>query len=600
MLTVEEKLRALRAKMAPLGLHDYLVPSADEHLNEYLPERRKRREFLTGFTGSAGDFLVSAKDAWLYADGRYHLQAEREVQGSGISVMKVGAPASRPLLAHVEERCGLVQGYALGVDPMTIPLATAEALEERLERHGGRLVPVEENLVDGLWPDAPKPSTTPLLELDSTWTGASTASKLDVIRKDLRKSGASAFVVVKLDQIAWLLNLRGRDDIPYNPVFESFLIVRDDRFQLFLHGKTARLPAGFVEKNAGLEVYEIGQFPAMLQTVGEQRARVAIDPSSTTWGVFTLLDAHGAEILRVSSPIEERKAVKNAAEQEAQRRANLRASVAKTRAILWLRRQIAAGETVTEASFRTRIEMHYAEQEGFFGLSFNTIAATGAHGAIIHYGACDETPLALGDLFLIDSGAHIAGGTTDDTRTVAVGRATPEARKLYTLVLKGHIAAARQRIPEGAPGSALDALARSALWNEGLNYDHGTGHGVGAFLNVHEGPFAISERDRKPYSGNPLKEGIVSSIEPGYYREGFGGIRLENLYLYVREKSSDARIWLRLEPLTYIPFDPLLTDDALLDPADRAWLDAYHADCIEKLSPLLPETERYELRALLR
>ena len=292
----------------------------------------------------------------------------------------------------------------------------------------------------------------------------------------------------------------------------------------------------------------------------------------------------------------------NQAEQEAQRRANLRASVAKTRALLWLRREIAAGRTVTEKGFLEEIERLYGEQEGFCGLSFNTIAATGAHGAIIHYGESDDTPLREGDLFLIDSGAHIDGGTTDDTRTVLVGMEPgTEARRLYTLVLKAHIQAARQQLPLRSPGNALDAITRRVLWNAGLNYDHGTGHGVGSFLNVHEGPFSISEGRRRAASGAiGLEPGMITSIEPGYYREEFGGIRIENLYLLqASDVGEEGREFLRLEPLTWIPFDPLLTDRDLLDASDRSWLDAYHEECLRRLAPLLPEEDRRALADLL-
>ena len=275
--------------------------------------------------------------------------------------------------------------------------------------------------------------------------------------------------------------------------------------------------------------------------------------------------------------------------------------MAKTRALLWLRREVAAGHEITEIGFKDRIESLYAEQDGFSGLSFTTISATGANGAIVHYGECSETPLRTGDLFLIDSGAHIDGGTTDDTRTVSVGPCTdPEKRRIYTLVLKGVIACSRQTIPGGTSGAALDALARSPLWNHGLNYDHGTGHGVGAFLNVHEGPFAICERERRPSSSVGLEPDIVTSIEPGYYRAGWGGIRIENLFIMKPSPvAARDKQWLRLVPLTWIPFDPELIDTALLDADERSWLAEYHAHCIEVLSPLLPESDRDQLAALI-
>lgn len=592
---IAERIAALRAAMADAGIDDYLVPSSDEHLNEYLPTWRCRREFLSGFTGSAGDLIVGRNDAWLYTDGRYHLQAEDELDGSGISLMKVGAPGARTLLADVEHRAKAKPGLVLGFDPMVVPVAVAEALQSRLDKAGGRLKEIAGNLVDPLWTDRPQPARS-VLTSNHAWSGTSPAEKLTAIRQDLEKAGADGTAVVKLDQIAWFMNLRSKDDVPYNPVFESFLYIDREGVHIFLRGGPGRLPDD-APKVPGLVVHEYADFPKFLAGA---RGSVLVDPARTTHGVLSGLTAAGCRILRALSPLERRKAVKNAPEQEAMVTANLRASVAKTRALLWLRRELSRGNTVTEESFKDHLEALYAEQDDYNGLSFNTIAATGAHGAIIHYGACDETPLEKGDLFLIDSGAHIAGGTTDDTRTVAVGQVDKEARRVYTLVLKGHIGAARQLVPDGSNGSALDALARAPLWNSGLNYDHGTGHGVGAWLCVHEGPFSIAERGSRTFSGEPLRDGCVSSIEPGYYKEGWGGVRIENLYLYRSfQPDESGRKFLRLEPLTWIPFDPELIDESLLSPDESEWIESYHRECVERLTPHLPETERYELRAML-
>ncbi|MSR75633.1 MAG: aminopeptidase P family protein [Planctomycetes bacterium] len=598
MSVIPERLRALRGLTAEHGIDDFIVLSVDEHLNEYLPLHGARREFMSGFTGSAGDLLVGRSDAWLYTDGRYHMQAGLELEGSGFSLMKVGTPGSRSLIADIEERIKCGKSHVVGVDPMTVPFGFSEMLTERIERLGGKVVETPINLVDRVWRTRPKNANSRLIVVPPEWCGQSTAEKLAVVRADLAAAGADGMAVVKLDQIAWLMNLRAKGDIPYNPVFEAFMYLDAQTLHLFLRSPAERLPAGFDPKCGGFVVHAYEEFAPFLRTVKE---RVSIDPSGITLGVVSALQGAGALIVPMLSPIELRKSMKNPAEQDAQRRANLRASVAKTRTLLWLRRELDAKRLVTEDSARLAIEAYYAEQEGYFDLSFNTISATGAHGAIIHYGACDNTPLKDGDLYLIDSGAHIAGGTTDDTRTVAVGRCDSERRKVYTLVLKGHIQAARQTFPENTPGTALDALARAPLWNQHLNYDHGTGHGVGTFLNVHEGPFALSERERKSYATTPLKPGMVTSIEPGYYREGFGGVRLENLYL-LRKTHDDAlgRAWITLDPLTWIPFDPELVEDSLLDPAETEWLDNYHRGCIEILSPLLPETERFELRTMLR
>ena len=594
--TVPNRITALRAAMLEHGVDDYLVTSSDEHLNEYLPLWRTRREFMSGFTGSAGDLLVGNEDAWLYTDGRYHLQAESELQGSGISLMKVGEEDARTLLQDVAHRAKERPGLVLGVDPMVIPVSIAEALRSTLARAGGQLKEVEGNLVDPLWTDRPTPARSQLIALDTAWAGRSPAAKLDEVRADLKAAGAASIAVVKLDQIAWLLNLRSKDDVPYNPVFEAFLFLDGEAVHVFLRGAGDRLP-GDAEPVPGLVVHEYEDYQGFLAGAG---GRVLIDAARTTAGVVSALKTAGCDIVRGLPPLERQKAIKNEAEQAAQLRANLAASVAKTRALLWLRREIASGNQVTEESFKDHLEALYGEQKDYQGLSFNTIAATGPHGAIIHYGACDSTPLEPGHLFLIDSGAHIGGGTTDDTRTVAVGAADSASRRAYTLVLKGHIGAARQLVPDGSNGSALDALARAPLWNEGLNYDHGTGHGVGAWLCVHEGPFSIAERGSRTFSGEPLRDGVVSSIEPGYYKEGWGGVRIENLYLYRSvQPNGSSRKFLRLEPITWIPFDPDLIDDTLLNDDERTWITEYHEGCVERLAPLLPETERYELQALI-
>ena len=598
MSNIRERLLELRVLMREHGLDVYIVPSADEHQNEYLPLRRARREFLSGFTGSAGDLLVGCEEAWLFADGRYHLQAEKQLRGTGITLVKLGTPGARQLPHQVVALARRQEGLKVGVDPMLVSVRFGRSLAKELKHARGSLVDVPGNLVDRIWRNVPSPSKSKLLALSPEWTGRTPSEKVEELRQDLTEAGAESTVVTKLDQIAWLLNLRSADDIPYNPVFESFLIVNQKEVHLFLIGGEERLPKTWQERPKDLLVHEYDTFAKVLQST---RGAVLVDSTALGRSVVGALEQAGCSLVSALSPIEKRKALKNSAERKAQRRANLRASVAKTRALLWLRRELSAGRTVTETGFKDRIESHYAEQEGYFGLSFTTISATGPNGAIVHYGECGERPLEAGDLFLIDSGAHIDGGTTDDTRTVSVGPCEdPEKRRIYSLVLKGLIACSRQRIPQGSAGTALDSLARSSLWNAGLNYDHGTGHGVGAFLNVHEGPFAISERERRAGSTYGLQAHMITSIEPGYYRPGWGGIRLENLYLLeAASEPTNSQKWLRLDPLTFVPFDRSLIDDHLLDASEQEWLRAYHATCLEKLSPLLSEEDRLALADLI-
>jgi len=404
---------------------------------------------------------------------------------------------------------------------------------------------------------------------------------------------------VKLDQIAWLCNLRSLDDIPFNPVFEAYLYVAPESAHLFLRGAEERLPTPWEGRGAGFEVHEYGEFKGFLANLGP--ARVLVDPVRTTQGVADALDGNpNLQLIKGPGPLEKAKAVKDRAELAGMARASLLASAAKVRALLWLRSRLASGALVTEQSFAAELERCYGALPGYRQLSFETIAATGDHGAIVHYGGADATRLREGELFLVDSGVQWEGGTTDDTRTVAVGRPSAEQRRVYTLVLRGHIAAAVQVFPQGTPGAALDAVARAPLWAEHLHYGHGTGHGVGAFLNVHEGPFALAEARQGGAATQGLEAGMVTSIEPGYYREGFGGVRLESLYQVVDTGAeSDGRRWLGFEALTWIPFDPALVDPDLLPDREREWLARYQQDCVEKLRPHLSADESAELAGWL-
>lgn len=601
MDTVPQRLDAVRALMRAHGLSHYLVPSTDEHLNEYVPPWHQRRSWLSGFTGSAGDLLVglAPEETWLFTDGRYHLQAERELTGSGIALERVGAAGARTLKECLGELAG-AHGAActVGYDPMVVAAATAEDLGRVLREGGASLRAVRPNLVDEGWSDRPVPPRTPLLPCPPGWTDRSVDDKVARLRRDLARRNADAVVLVKLDQIAWLTNLRSTDDIPYNPVFEAFLFADSDGAHLFLHGADERVPAAYPNE-AGLRWHDYDDFVPFLRSL--EKGRVWIDAAATTQGVAEALAGNPAlGVVHGPSPVDAAKAVKDAAELRCLERANLMASAAKTRAFLWLRRELAADRRVTEREFRDRLEALYAGLDGYCQLSFETIAATGEHGAIIHYAGADETELRPGDLFLVDSGVQLDGGTTDDTRTVAVGPPPPEQRRLYTRVLQAHAACAAQVFPEGTPGAALDAVARAPLWADRLHYEHGTGHGVGAFLNVHEGPFSLSEARGRAAPTRGLEAGMVTSIEPGYYRAGFGGIRLEGLYRVAEVDSEvDGRRWLGFEPLTWIPFDPVLIDRDLLSDAERTWLAAYHAECLARLTPHLRPEEREELGRLL-
>ncbi len=586
---------ALRSYMEENELDLLFIPSSDEHLNEYLPEKNKRRQAVTGFSGSAGDFLLGRDQAWLYVDGRYHLQAEDQVDTGRITVEKLGLPGVLRISARLRELARAKPGLVLGLDPCTVGCQAYEQNFQAFKACGGVVRLLDENPVDLLWNDRHPPARQPVLALPLELTGSSVAEKLRQARDDLAELSCQATVLSALDQIAWLLNRRG-SDIAYNPVFEAYFVLLPESALLFVDPAQAD---AFAED--GLTIEPIADFRRRLPELAREASGWLVDPECTPLGVARLLEeVDGVEVTLALHPVECRKSIKNEREQAAVRAANLRASIGKTRTLCWLEGQIAAGAEITEVSFAAELEKNYAAQPDFRGLSFNTISATGPHGAIVHYGTPDpQAVLERGSLFLVDSGAHFGGGTTDATRTVLVGDdASAEQKRRFTLVLKGHAALAGQRFPEGVCGSQLDALARAPLWQGGEDYKHGTGHGVGAFLCVHEGPFGIATPGRGQKTGRALQAGQVTSIEPGVYIAGWGGVRLENLYLVVgqEEKIADKGA-LAFDPLVLIPFDRRLIDRAMLTAPERAWLDAYHARVRAEVGPHLDEAEQAWLEA---
>ncbi len=580
MAEIPRRLEALRRLLAERGLTHYLVPTSDEHLSEIPAPWRRRREWASGFTGSAGDLLVGVEEGEtrLFTDSRYHLQAERELEGTGIGLERVGAPGSRTLTQAIRDLAAARgEGFRLGFDPWCVADDTARGWERIAEETGAELVPVEPNLVDLLWTDRPAPPETPLFPCPREWSGESLPERWARVRELLGKTGAGTLVTVCREEVAWVTGLRSFDEVPHTPVFEGFLIAGAGGMELFVRNPRARLPEGF---GADLPGFRPRPYEAFRKALSALEGRVAVDPAAVPRGVTRALEAAGCRVVRAPSPLAEAKAVKTPDELRAMERAGRLASRAKAAALAWLRAETDAGRAVTEAGFRDRLEALYRSLPGFRDLSFPTIAAAGEHAAVVHYAGADETPLRPGELFLVDSGVQLDGGTTDATRTVAVGAPTPEQRRIYTLVLRAHIAAARMVFPEEAPGAAVDAVCRAVLWEAGLDYGHGTGHGVGAFLSVHEGPFALAPASRRPASSAPLKPGMVTSIEPGSYRPGFGGVRLENLYAVVETGGTiEGRKALGFRPLTWIPFDDRLIAPELLTPAERDWLERYHEEC---------------------
>ncbi len=605
---IRAKLAHLRSRLAQHQLDAYLIPSADEHLNEYLPEARQRRDWASGFTGSAGDFLLGREQAWLFVDSRYYEQAEQQVDTRQIQVVKVGLEGEKTLedtlqsLGQAATEAGTC--LRLGFDPFTLAMSQFEMLQAKLEGAGVTLVAIADNLVDQVRSQAPwserEPipamAQSPLFLMPEELTGESVESKLQRVRAELKHQNIQILPITKLDQIAWLFNLRGWD-IPYNPVFIAYAIVTPDQAYLFTHLERVEP----VIQSALQPLVELRPYSAYTTTLthlvaAQPTCRILLDPKHTTQGTDTLLrsPALTGKIIKASNPIEGMKARKNKTEITQMQQANLQASRAKTLTLKWLSEQLANGIPITEADVAHKIEQLYAAEPGFRGLSFNTIAGSGANSSIVHYGTpSPKVTLTPGELLLLDSGAQYTSGTTDDTRTVIIGTPTATQVERYTEVLKAHINCAMQKFPKGTTGAQLDGIARSTLWHAGLDYGHGTGHGVGAMLNVHEGPNGISKR-----ISQTLEPGMITSIEPGFYEPGWGGIRIENLYV-VKEIPCETETqlpnsqtpWYQLEPLTYIPFDPNLIDLNRLDTRQKAWLEQYNQTLIERLSPSLKATE---------
>lgn len=585
------RLEALRKQMAGHRLDAYLIPSVDEHINEYLPENKQRRAWASGFTGSAGDFVLTPTEAWVFADSRYHEQADYEVARAHIQVSKLGLPGQPGPADKIRELAKDAPEFRLGFDPFTLTVQQAQAFQKAFEHTGIQLIPVQGNLVDPLWTDAPAAVRSEVFAIAESVTGKGWQQKLTEVQEKLGGLKIDLLPLTKLDQIAWLFNLRGQD-IPYNPVFTAYAIVGRQEALLFMDA--SRVRAEDLKPFEGkVQLKSYVSYAETLQELSRNRT-VLVDPKHTTFGTLTLIEQGGGQVREAEHPVELMKAIKNGAEIAMMQAANLKASRGKIRAWHWLEQQIAAGHTVTEDSFKNAIEAFYAEEEGFAGLSFNTISGAGANSSIVHYGTpSPEKKLEQGELFLIDSGCQFYGGTTDDTRTMLVGNQPTDSQRLrYTEVLKAHINCAMQKFPKGTEGARLDGITRATLWQHGLDYGHGTGHGVGAFLNVHEGPNGIHRLASKP-----LEPGMITSIEPGFYEPGWGGIRLENLYRVIElEKDAAGLPWYGFESLTYIPFDKKLINLNALSPQQLQWLRQYYRDILAKVGPTLSKEESHWLQ----
>ena len=589
-ISLSGRLEAMYQLMKNAQVDAYLVLSSDAHLNEYTPEYSRRRTAITGFRGSAGDALICPEGNHIFVDSRYYLQADEEVDSTKFRVHKLGLSGEHTLsqwLTEMERERGSIR---VGFDPFVVSTQAHAAYSEALRSPDSELVPIDANLVDAVWEDQPVPPSNPIYALHEAVTGSSVAEKLSNVRKEMVEAGVDLLVLTKLDEIAWVTNLRG-SDIAFNPVFEAYLVIDMERATCFARTTPPREVENALNSLVEFQPYE-AYVESMKQAGAKASGTVWLDPSGTTMATRLLLNAE-QKIHEKPNPVVLLKAIKNDAEIAASRESHRHAAAAKIRSFKGLEDKMRSGQKVSELDYSHLLHEEYSSEDGFYDLSFTTIAAAGVNGAIVHY--ADANPDVLlrdGEMLLVDSGVQMLGGTTDDTRTVILGTPTQRQKQVYTLVLRGHINLAMQRFPEGTGGIALDALARTHLWNSGLDYGHGTGHGVGAFLNVHEGPQRIAPRG----ADEPMKVGMIVSNEPGYYEAGWGGVRLENLYVVATDDEMpaqpDGKRWLRLDPLTLIPFDTSLIDWEQLSNAERLWLGGYHQEVWDTISPMLGDEDR--------
>ncbi len=576
--TICKRVEALREVMRREGINAFIFPSTDPHNGEYVPAHWEGRKWISGFDGSAGTAVVTMDDAALWTDSRYFLAAEEQLRGTGFSLMKERVEGTPSVSRWLGMKLSAVKSPVVGVDGTVNAAASVEALIAELRAEGGITVRTNFDPLDVVWADRPPVPADKAVIHPLEYAGESCHEKLARIRQALKERHACGMLAAALDDIAWTLNLRGTD-VHCNPVFVSYLLIEPERATLFIDRDKLTPDVEAYLKGEGVGTAGYADVSKALAAYGEYN--ILMDDGEINYNLF-----NAARCLKVvaPSPIPAMKAVKNNVEIEGFRNAMLRDGVALVKFMRWLRPAVEAGGQ-TEMSVSARLEELRAAQPLYRGLSFDTIAAYQEHGAIVHYEPTPATdvPLRPEGFLLLDSGAQYLDGTTDITRTVALGPVTDEQRLVYTLVLKGHIGLELCRFPRGASGTQLDAIARKDLWRYGLNYLHGTGHGVGSYLNVHEGPHQI----RMEYKPAPLVEGMTVTDEPGIYLPGLFGVRTENTLLIAPYKETQFGRFLQFEPLTLCPIDtePIILD--MLAAEERDWLNAYHKTVYDRLSPHL-------------
>lgn len=580
--TIKERIQTLRAWMKQTGIEAFIIPSTDPHLSEYVAPHWQSREWISGFTGSAGTVVVTENEAGLWTDSRYFLQAAQQLEGTGIDLYKEMLPETPSIPAFLSEQ--LKKGQSVGIDGKVFATDAARSLQKELENNGITLKCTADPM-EQIWDGRPEMPQAPAFIHDMKYAGRTCAEKLEAIRAEMKKAKADSLLLSALDEIAWTLNLRG-SDVHCNPVVVSYLLIGENEAHYFINSQkvTPKVAAHLHEAGVSLHTYqEIESYLAQLPA-----ENLMLEPGKTNYAVRSAIPQQ-CRVIESPSPVALLKAVRNEQEIAGLRQAMQRDGVALVKFLKWLEEAVPQGKE-TEISVDKKLHELRAAQPLYMGESFDTIAGYGAHAAIVHYEATPETdiPLEPRGFLLLDSGAQYLDGTTDITRTIALGPLTDEEKTDYTLILKGHIDLAMAVFPEGTRGTQLDVLARMPIWQHRMNFLHGTGHGVGHFLNVHEGPQSIRMNE------NPvtLRPGMVTSNEPGVYKAGSHGIRTENLVLTVPAGEGLFGRYLKFETVTLCPICTRGIVRDLLTPAEIDWLNQYHRTVYEQLSPSLDEDER--------
>lgn len=592
---IKERLAQLRELMKDRGMDAYLVPTADFHESEYVGEYFKCRSFLSGFTGSAGTLAVTMDEAALWVDGRYFVQAAKQLTGSSITLMKMGEEGVPELEDYLVEH--VPEGGCLGFDGRVVNSNTGKKLERRLARKKA-VIRGEEDLVDLIWSSRPGLSSEPVWILEERYAGKSAEEKLKDLRRAMEKEGATIHLLTTLDDIVWLLNIRG-NDIPCNPVVLSYAAITLDDAYFFVSLESINQEVRSYLENLGVKIRPYQDIYAYVKCLRDEQ--VLLEKERVNYAIVRDIDASNQIISRMN-PTVMAKAVKNPVEIENMKKAHIKDGVIMARFIYWLKKNIGK-IPMDELSVQEKLDGMRMEAEGNLGLSFDTISAYGPHAAMCHYSATKESnvPLEEKGFYLIDSGGQYYEGTTDITRTIAVGPLTKEEKEHYTLVLISMLRLGAVKFPHGSRGLTLDYAARQVFWDRGMNFNHGTGHGVGYLLNVHERPVGIRwKMVPERMDSCILEAGMVTSDEPGIYIEGSHGIRTENLMLCVEDETNEYGKFLRFEYLTYAPIDLEGIEKDMMSERDIALFNAYHKQVYEKLSPYLEGEEKEWLREATR